>query len=227
MIHNKIHFSELELLIQDVFREIGYGKTCPDEFVSDMVKELFSQLEVLVVAEYVFCIYSGEVQEKSLSIETQTILEVGPVIAPLMKGADSFAVFIATSGHAFEAFLQDMIREGDLLQTFLVDVIGSCIAEKAGDYMERSLKKEIGGLLHTNRFSPGYCNWSLKEQQKIFNLLPESPCGVTLSEVCLMNPIKSISGIIGIGEDVKRKQYACNLCELETCYKRKQKKIII
>jgi hypothetical protein len=37
-----------------------------------------------------------------------------------------------------------------------------------------------------------------------------------------MTPIKSISGVIGIGKEVRPGQYACQYCELETCYKRKK-----
>ena len=114
-----------------------------------------------------------------------------------------------------------------MLHIFILDVIGSCIAEKAGDKMELLLEKEIADYNHTNRFSPGYCGWDLTEQKKLFALLDGNPCGIKLSESCLMMPIKSISGIIGTGKNVTKKEYGCQFCELETCYKRKYKKEII
>ena len=98
------------------------------------------------------------------------------------------------------------------------------LAEKAGDRMERLLEKELGGERHTNRLSPGYCGWHLTGQKTLFRLMGGSPCGISLSDVCLMTPIKSISGIIGIGPEVDEKKYGCQYCELETCYKRKRKK---
>jgi len=33
----------------------------------------------------------------------------------------------------------------------------------------------------------------------------------------LMNPIKSVSGLIGIGRDVKYSPYQCNLCDSKNC----------
>lgn len=111
-----------------------------------------------------------------------------------------------------------------MLHTFILDTIGSCIAEKAGDKMESLLEKEIAGYRHTYRFSPGYCGWPLKEQKEIFRILENRPCGILLSDVFLMHPIKSISGIIGIGNNIQERKYGCDICQLETCYKRKNKK---
>jgi hypothetical protein len=62
----------------------------------------------------------------------------------------------------------------------------------------------------------------LTEQRKLFRLLGGNPCEIALSDVCLMTPIKSISGIIGLGKAVQTGIYACRYCELETCYKRKK-----
>jgi cobalamin-dependent methionine synthase I len=89
--------------------------------------------------------------------------------------------------------------------------------------METALEQEIEGFRHTSRYSPGYCGWHLSEQRKLFRLLGDSPCGIELSDVCLMKPIKSISGIIGVGRNVKEKQYGCRYCEMETCYRKRIK----
>jgi len=66
-------------------------------------------------------------------------------------------------------------------------------------------------------FSPGYCNWSMAEQQKLFSLLPPGFCGIQLSPSSLMHPIKSVSGIIGIGTSCKQKGYQCEWCNDKDC----------
>lgn len=77
---------------------------------------------------------------------------------------------------------------------------------------------------HTNRFSPGYCGWHVSEQHKLFSLFPApEPCGVRLTPSALMMPIKSVSGIIGLGSHVRRMDYTCGLCDYLQCYKRKLK----
>jgi hypothetical protein len=57
----------------------------------------------------------------------------------------------------------------------------------------------------------------------LFPLFKGETCGVCLTESSLMLPIKSVSGIIGLGQTVKHLDYTCGLCDFEQCYKRKQR----
>lgn len=78
---------------------------------------------------------------------------------------------------------------------------------------------EKRGWKHTNRYSPGYCGWHVSEQQKLFSLFPvASPCGIQLTDSSLMIPIKSVSGIIGVGSHVRKLEYTCGLCTYEIVF---------
>jgi cobalamin-dependent methionine synthase I len=61
------------------------------------------------------------------------------------------------------------------------------------------------------------------EQHKLFQLMPDNYCGIRLNTSALMDPEKSISGFIGIGEHVRYNQYTCGLCEMDNCIYRKTK----
>jgi cobalamin-dependent methionine synthase I len=95
--------------------------------------------------------------------------------------------------------------------------------EKAMDAIQRKLAAKEGriGKKLTNRFSPGYCDWPVGDQQQLFSLLPENFCGITLLETALMLPVKSVSGIIGIGEKVKYFDYPCKFCTMQKCFRRR------
>lgn len=89
-----------------------------------------------------------------------------------------------------------------MVKVYIADAIGSVIAEKTADCMEIALDEYIHdrGWRHTNRFSPGYCGWHVSEQKKLFPLFPSAePCGIRLTDSSLMLPIKSVSGVIGLG----------------------------
>ena len=215
-----IPFSELNLHQEDIFFEMGYKNIHPEPYLTDTLHELWPLLNSKVVAECAFLIDEGAFLDNSVTIKGIE-LNTGATITSLLKNSVRFAIFAATAGNSFEEMINSVKKEDDILKIYLMDMVGTCIAEKAGERMEEYLEKEIGDMMHTNRFSPGYCGWHLMEQRKIFGLLGGNPCGISLSEVCLMTPIKSISGIIGIGENVSTKQYACSFCELETCYKKK------
>ena len=219
---HEVSLGKLNVTSRDVLRELGYGTKDTDPFVEQQIDLLLGSLAPLVTPRFVYRIYSGKAGEEAVWVD-DTCLEVGTIIASIMAGATAFAVFAATAGERLDKVMKDAAARNDVFEQYLVSGIGSCIVEKTGDYVESVLQAELGTLLHTRRFSPGYCGWPLSDQKTIFRFLGGKPCDIELSEYCLMTPIKSISGIIGIGEHVRRNQYGCAVCNLQTCYKRKKR----
>jgi len=215
-------FSSLLLTAKKIYTEMGYGQNQPEEPVAALTELLLNEIQTIAVPEYTYKLYSGSINGDTVCLDGIACLQTGTVLSSLLQGSECFALFAATAGNTFQHYQDKLKQENDMLKSYIADAIGSCIAEGTGDYMQNRLKKEIGELRHTNRFSPGYCGWHLSEQKEIFQLLGGNPCGITLSDVCLMMPVKSISGIIGIGRNVKENSYGCHFCELETCYKRKK-----
>ncbi len=117
------------------------------------------------------------------------------------------------------------MKDGDLLKGYIIDVVGSEIVESAANLMQDSLQEKMSavGKGITNRFSPGYCGWDVAEQHKLFSLMPDNFCGISLTPSALMDPIKSVSGFIGIGKNVKRLPYTCSLCNMKDCIYRRVK----
>jgi len=91
--------------------------------------------------------------------------------------------------------------------------------------MQEELRKEVAvrGMKITNRFSPGYCGWDVAEQHKLFTFFKDNFCGITLTDSALMNPVKSVSGVIGIGSNVRFSEYKCKLCGDKNCIYRNKK----
>ena len=107
------------------------------------------------------------------------------------------------------------------MREFVGDSIASVFTDGVTEELISILRAECAaeGLRITNNYSPGYCNWQLKEQRLLFSLLPEGVSGITLTESFVMLPTKSVSGIIGIGKDVTRKPYGCAVCTMrERCH---------
>lgn len=136
-----------------------------------------------------------------------------------LKNAKSIAVFACTAGNGIIDKSRELMKEGELLKGYVYDVFGSLVVEEAMDRIQEGLESKMQEkrLKITNRYSPGYCGWDVSEQKKLFGLLPGKFCGIELSDSCLMRPIKSVSGIIGIGTSVKFNEYTCNLCDEDDC----------
>jgi hypothetical protein len=58
------------------------------------------------------------------------------------------------------------------------------------------------------------------DQHKLFSFFPANCCGISLTDSALMHPIKSVSGIIGLGKEVKFREYTCDLCSQVECFHR-------
>lgn len=159
-----------------------------------------------------------KVKEGDIVFADETI-HAGKQISAYMKGAEQIVLAFCTAGEIFTTMSHAYQEENDLLEAFIVDAIGSLTVENAADKVQAALEEEMAGkdIASTNRYSPGYCHWPLISQKAIFRMAGDNPTGIGLTESCLMQPIKSVSAIIGIGKDVKKKPYGCSICDSATC----------
>ncbi|GAI93514.1 unnamed protein product [marine sediment metagenome] len=153
----------------------------------------------------------------------------GRIITGSLRNSEKIAFFLLTAGVGIETWSREMNRNGDPMSGYIIDLLGSEIVECAMDLMQAELEVEMEdmGLHISNRYSPGHCGWHVNEQKKLFSLFPENYCGISLTESSLMIPIKSVSGIIGIGGKVKKMGHLCQVCDVEKCLYRDRKHLLV
>lgn len=149
--------------------------------------------------------------------------QVGKTLCKELRGVERLLFFVCTAGKSISEKSSELLKGEDPAKGYIFDQVGSFLTEAAGKKMQQLLEKEIApeGFKITNRYSPGYCQWSVSDQHKLFSLFPFAPCGVTLTGSALMNPVKSASGIIGIGKKVRFRDFPCELCSSLNCIYRK------
>lgn len=125
----------------------------------------------------------------------------------------------------FDDYVGKLKQEDDILRVFVADAVGSVLAEATVSLLMDILIQEAGreGMQISNNYSPGYCNWHLSEQKKLFRFFPKRMTGIQLTDSCLMLPVKSVSGIVAIGKNVKKRPYGCDICNMPSCIKNKKK----
>ncbi len=212
MTQKVLTYEELGITMADVYEAMGYQGELPDEATRQETLYIINKVSPWLRPQFCFLVTTS-----------LPAFDMGKIIDRQLRGSEAYALFVATAGVEFEDYQQQLKQEGDMVRVFIADALGSVIAEKCADRMEEALQANIDKLQwhHTNRFSPGYCGWQVSQQQLLFSLLPPSPCGVQLSKSSLMVPIKSVSGIIGLGKEVRYMDYTCGLCDMKHCYKRK------
>jgi hypothetical protein len=225
-------FEELGMVNSDIEELLGFE----DGIIPEPFPELidFALIHAPTICKIrggykIFNSSEASIDKQSIRICDQ-VFNPSKVVITQFKNASSFALFICTAGPEITHYAKEVSANGDPLLSFVFDVIGSVTVEKATNKIQESLEAETQkmGLNISDRFSPGYCEWNVAEQQKLFALMPANFCGVSLSESSLMSPIKSVSGIIAIGTGLEQKGYQCHWCTEKNCIYgkiKRQKKI--
>jgi len=157
----------------------------------------------------------------NFNIDNRTF-NCGKIIYSSLKNSETIAFLISSVGEEIEKWSKHFMNNDEMLKGYLIDKVASELVEQLADRTELLLENELGRieLQATNRYSPGYCGWSIADQQNLFSLLPAKFCGVSVNDNSMMMPVKSVSAVIGIGKNVEKKNYECSICEEDFCYKR-------
>jgi hypothetical protein len=218
-------FSQLALTVEDIKAISPEEAQGMDDFL-DVFREVLDEAPAFIHAKGGYRVLDAfECLEQEIRIG-ETIFHTGSIIARQFRDAEKMVIFACTAGPGIREAYDRYRQAGDPLKAFFMDTLGTVAVEKAMDKIHHSIKHDFAALgLHcTNRYSPGYCGWLVREQHQLWSLLPHQYCGIDLTDSALMIPIKSVSGIIGLGPHARKNPYACSLCDLQNCIYRRKKK---
>jgi hypothetical protein len=214
-------FADLKLASAQIETILGYKDGEDRIIVTGLIEEILKESQEItnIKAEYrLFDDIRFENDKKSVEIN-KINFRIQKIVFGQLKKSESIVIFLCTAGAEIGIRSRKAMNERDFLKGYIYDVVGSEIVEATADLMQSDLERSMLGseLRITNRYSPGYCGWDVKEQHKLFQLIPENYCGIHLTPSALMDPVKSISGIIGVGKSVKRNPYTCRKCHQNDC----------
>lgn len=132
------------------------------------------------------------------------------------------AIVICTIGAQLENQVAEFFSRREYLKGVVLDAVGSALAESLTEYIAQTLRDQClkRGYSTSIRYSPGYGDWDLSEQQKIFHLLDSSSIAVELNDSWLMHPLKSVSFISVIGKQLPplyQTRRKCDWCRKRDC----------
>jgi len=214
-------FEELAISPSDLTELMGFENEIPEPFPELISTGLEKSPELCEIRGGYRTFDSVDIQTENQTIRLQNQLFFpSRIVITQLEKATSAALFVCTAGEDISSHSKHISVSSDPMLGYVFDIIGSVVVDKVVDKMADNLKQQVQKeqLGISDSFSPGYCEWSVAEQQKLFSLLPDKFCGVQLSSSSLMHPIKSVSGIIGIGAGLKQKGYQCNWCNDLNCF---------
>ena len=222
MIYNyQFNFQELDISKSEISELLGFeGEEMPEPFGSYLHEACGDAALLCDIRGAVYISENIEFVDNNsaFTIEGQ-FFDAGKLISRQLKNSSSLALFICTAGEGISRKSQELLHGDDPAKGYVYDVLGSITIETAMDKIQQQLRLNFAasGEKITNRYSPGYCDWSVNDQHKLFSFFPENHCGISVNSSALMHPIKSVSGVIGIGREVKFNKYHCEMCTSSTC----------
>jgi len=209
--------------IDSVLKQQGVGE---DYEITEVITSVFS--DALELYKKTVCfqgIYDAVSFDEFKNIyEGEGLNDAETPVADIYPKADRLSLFAITLGEAVSQKISVLMQNGDYALSVMLDAAASQGAERAADQLERHYKSEVlknESSLKVLRYSPGYCGWHVSGQKKLFTQLQPEEIGITLNERCLMEPLKSISGVLIAAE--KENHYfdmtyaCCESCDSYNC----------
>ena len=208
---------------REVLRFQGYqaGSGQVKEVIQRLVQSQIDHSYRLIQPQALFCIFPSCLCSRGrIKLEGEREFAVGKV-ARNWTGLKYLALAICTIGLALEREVSRLFSVGEYAAAVMLDSAGTAAVESLTDYVNNIVCQQAlsKGLGVTPRISPGYGDWALQEQRIVFALLPGDKIGVTLTEKYMMQPRKSLSFAIGIGEGftIEKNVSRCRHCGMSNC----------
>jgi hypothetical protein len=224
--------------------EIPIGESIPS--VSSVLKSQgipinAANKRAIGIAEEALKIYGELLQPKGILLEISKA-DFGHVyygkgfndsdapVKTIYEKSNHLALFLITIGEAVCEEISRLFAIHDYAIGSMLDTAASEGAEMAAQFVEGYFRRDLTVTRKFNshdavlRFSPGYCGWHISGQGKLFEYLKPEDIGVSLNESFLMQPLKSISGVIICGEkdifDFRDDFIFCSDCTTHECRER-------
>ena len=151
----------------------------------------------------------------------------GNSIVKHLSGCEKVICMAVTVGSEIEREINKKFSRGEYLASVLLDAAATAAVEQAADAMEKNFAATFAkdAFRLRWRFSPGYGDWDLSQQEFLFKISGAEQIGLRLTSAMMLEPRKSVTAIIGLekkGQGTGDKgQENCAACDKLDCPMRK------
>lgn len=216
----------LELTVEDVFRAQGADPVILRQRKPSLVEQTEKAINLarsllqprVLYAEYPVKRFIHGRLELAANADNHGKSQLeGELIAKHLANAQSIIVLVCTIGGELDESVSSLFKV-DPVMAVALDGVGSAAVEllaiQAANHFEAQAKQK--GLKTTMPLNPGMVGWPVEEGQlQIFTLLESEQIQVSLTESFMMTPNKSLSMVLGIGDDVSSTGTSCDYCALK------------
>ncbi len=140
----------------------------------------------------------SELRRDRIILENSELVIEGSNTVSHFQTCSSVTLLAATLGLQTDDLL--LKTKNSQLEILVCDSAASAAAENITEQLDIMISREIlrQGLYPTSRFSPGYGDWPLSWQKEFIQSVDAGQIGLTVSPHFLLQPIKSVTAVIGL-----------------------------
>ena len=153
----------------------------------------------------------------NLTLEGQTVF--APWLVPQSGQLTALGVGLVTLGPALEARVKALFAEKQAALALALDQLANELLFATGARLEVRLRMlaKRQGLSLAGELHPGDPGLALEAQQSLMHWMTPDTLDISLHDGHLLNPLKSGSGIYGVGENLPAVTWSrCDLCASRT-----------
>ena len=205
----------------EVIRYLGYEGNTPDEEMLELIKEC--EEEIVNAAVPLFKYKKGDikVQDDGLSVCDGRLFLFGNSIKEHLKDCEYTVLCCETLSKKVDDII-DTAQKEDMLKALILDACANAAVEELRLYAEELITEEYPDYEVIWQFGIGYGDLPLSLQHDFLNELGASDIGVSANKSCILTPLKSVSGFLGLKKKInttsdsepamKCRQRGCAVC---------------
>ena len=184
-----------------------------DEAAGILVDTVFLKLRNEVQARHVLQKHACEILEDGVLLECG-VKFTSKDLAKHLAGCKEVLLLAATLGAKVDIAVRRLALES-VSEGAAAQAVAATIIEGYCDEVQERIESDFH---QRPRFSPGYGDWDLSEQRKLFAILEcEKKLGLTLTDGLMMAPSKSVTAVIGLSEEASCVWKKCLQCNNVNC----------
>ena len=195
----------------DALRYMGYGNREPDGTTEKLLDKCEKELLRTIDGKYVYRVFplvDGQIPDSKFHLD-------GESIKRHLEGCTKAIFLCLTLSDAVDRLIR-VKQISAMAEALVIDTLASAAVEQVCDVAENEILREFSNYEHTWRFGLGYGDFPLAGQSAFLDIL-DAPkrIGVCVNESQLLTPTKSVTCIIGLGNNLSRERIkSCDMCSL-------------
>jgi hypothetical protein len=188
---------------KDIYRRLGYRRGIT-QVNDDLKRKIEDAIEYAVTRIQLkgagMRIPIQEMGQSKIILSKSIVFE-SKDLAKMLRDCEEILLMGATAGNDIIDAIREDTDANDLTRGVVLDAVASEMVDASLDwiinYFNHELRRENKQIIK-RRFSAGYGDFMLENQNSIYNILDLGHIGIRINESCIFMPEKSVTAVGGI-----------------------------